>query len=242
MKSWSVGVMVAILMLVMSDATWGTPQYFPGTGHYYDVIADLTGLSWSEARADAEGQIWQGVHGYLACITSAEENQFVFNLSLNSGTWYPSSIWYVGPWLGGFQAAGSDEPDGGWTWVSGEPWNYSNWLSGQPDNNGYQGQNENSLVFWGREEITPTWNDYTESPPDLPGGGQVHGYVVEFDVPTTIGACCFMHICVLLTQPDCTDNGGTFLGEGTTCEANPCEGQTPTRETTWGSVKSAFRR
>jgi hypothetical protein len=239
MESRKFGITLALLASAVSHAAWATPQYFPGTGHCYEVIADPTGPSWTEARADAEARIWQGVHGYLACINSAEENQFVFALSLGSGVWYTSTVWEIGPWLGGFQLPASPEPAGGWSWISSEPWDYSNWFAGQPDNNGYMGQNENSLVLWGHAGTpAPTWNDYTNSPPS---SGRVYGYVVEYDT-AAIGACCFVHICVLLTEPDCTGSSGIYLGTGTTCDGNPCEGLTPACEMTWGAIKSSFAR
>jgi hypothetical protein len=40
-------------------------------------------------------------------------------------------------WLGGFQPAGSPEPEGNWQWVTREPFSYSNWNRvGIPPNNG----------------------------------------------------------------------------------------------------------
>ncbi|MGD6729960.1 MAG: hypothetical protein ACPKMZ_02715 [Pleomorphochaeta sp.] len=33
----------------------------------------------------------------------------------------------IGPSLGGYQTKGSIEPDGDWSWLSGEKWEYSNW-------------------------------------------------------------------------------------------------------------------
>ena len=88
MSRWYVLAFAAISMLAMGGTAWATPQYFPGTGHYYDVILRPDGLTWTQARAAAEGQVWQGRHGYLATITSAEESQFVFDLSPDSGPWY----------------------------------------------------------------------------------------------------------------------------------------------------------
>jgi hypothetical protein len=185
MKGRKTGVMFAILMLIAANASWATPQYFPGTGHYYDVIADFTGLSWSEARGGAEGQVWQGVHGYLACITSEEENLFVFDLTLAAGVWYTSSIWEIGPWLGGYQLPGSEEPDQGWVWITGETWVYSNWFQGGPNNDGWMGANENCLDYWGYAgQPAPTWNDYTDDRPV----GPVYGYVIEYDVSTPVQA------------------------------------------------------
>ena len=55
--------------------------------------------------------------GYLATITSAEENAFVFALIRdNPALWAhrPSGNSF-GPWIGGYQPAGSSEPADGWT-------------------------------------------------------------------------------------------------------------------------------
>jgi len=40
------------------------------------------------------------------------------------------------------------------------------------------------------------------------------------------GACCVAGECTLEWEDDCTTLGGTFLGEGTVCEPNPCDPQT----------------
>jgi hypothetical protein len=58
--------------------------------------------------------MWQGQHGNLACITSEAEDLFAYNLTLGTGIWYTSTVWEIGPWLGGYQLPGSEEPDGGW--------------------------------------------------------------------------------------------------------------------------------
>lgn len=180
MKSWKMAVALAVLAILVGQVARATPQYFPGTGHYYDVVTDSSLPDWSEARTLAEQRSWQGMSGYLACITSAEENEFIFQLTLATSTWHTATVWEIGPWLGGYQLPGSGEPAEGWVWLSGEPWSYSAWFSGQPNNNGWMGQNEMALCYWGSAGIpAATWNDYTDSPPDL-SGGRVYGYVVEF--------------------------------------------------------------
>ena len=180
MKNREFAVVVAVLATLVGHPACATPQFFPGTGHYYDVVTDWSGPDWSTARALAEQQSWEGMPGYLACITSAAENEFIFQLTLATPTWHTATVWEIGPWLGGYQLEGSDEPDEGWAWVSGEPWSYAPWFSGQPDNNGWMGQNEMALCYWGYAgSPAATWNDYTNSPPDV-SGGRVYGYVVEF--------------------------------------------------------------
>ena len=135
-----------------------------GNGHCYKAVAVTNGITWTQAEklARAEG-------GYLACITSKEENAFVFKL-IDSPKFFPSQ-W--GPAIGGFQLDRSTEPNGGWLWVSGEPWNYSNWNSINPsDTDGV----EDRLHFC-RLSGTPaaTWND-------LPRNAMnTGGYVIERD-------------------------------------------------------------
>ncbi len=36
------------------------------------------------------------------------------------------------------------------------------------------------------------------------------------------GACCIDGMCSITTEEDCTGMGGTYLGNGTTCDPNPC--------------------
>jgi hypothetical protein len=104
---------LAILSLPSLQAD---PEFFPSTGHYYEVISVRPQqITWEEAQAAATAR-----GGYLATISSAVENSFVFNLVNNSIYWRNGGTNSFGPWIGGYQPAGSSEPDGGWTWVNGE--------------------------------------------------------------------------------------------------------------------------
>jgi hypothetical protein len=89
-----------------------------------------TALFWNQAKSDAESKMYRGVHGYLASINSQAENTFI------TSTFAPEAA--LGPmvfvWVGGYQSPGSAEPAGGWSWISGEPWIYSNWSPREPDN------------------------------------------------------------------------------------------------------------
>ena len=130
------------------EYTDGTP-----TGRYKAVLVP-EGITWEEANKAA-----QAMGGHLATITSAAENDYVYSLVANDDRfWYKygTDLIGLGPWLGGYQPPGSPEPSGGWRWVTGEPFTYSNWASGQPDN--YRG--EDYLHYWGAG--TPKgskWND-----------------------------------------------------------------------------------
>ena len=137
-----------------------------GNGHSYLAVPGFNGLTWNVANTLAQAQ-----GGYLATITSPEENAFVFGL-VNSPQFF-TSFNGSGPALGGFQPFGSPEPDGGWSWVTGESWSYTNWLPGSPD--GYE--SENRLHFFsgtlGSPTPAATWNDLYED------DSNIGGYVVE---------------------------------------------------------------
>jgi hypothetical protein len=148
-----------------------------GNGHSYEPVLAPAGITWFAAHdaAVADG-------GYLATITSAAENDFVYNLISSSSYWCQPTIPQdvFGPWLGGYQdhsAPNFSEPAGGWTWGTGEPWGYNNWWPGMPDNNdGWFGGPEDYLHFFSRSgSPQPTWNDLN------PTLHPIRGYVVEFN-------------------------------------------------------------
>jgi len=175
MRKESVFVFVFALITCLANISkaamveWSTDD--GGNGHFYEVILVSEGIYWEIANNAA---VTAG--GYLATITSAEENAFVHNLVVSNPDFW-NNYEFSGPWLGGFQPEGSMEPAGGWQWVTGEPFIYTNWTIGEPDNG--TGGTENRLQFWdGRTPLpyAPTWNDrnpgYADTPPC--------SYVVEF--------------------------------------------------------------
>jgi len=123
-------------------------------GHCYEAVL-APGLSWYDAKAACEAR-----GGHLATIGSEQENAFVFNLvSHINAFWYLDSYYNgLGPWLGGYQPTGSQEPDGGWQWVTGEPFVYTNWETGQPDNANPLGQDA-LRFFKGGGLIGDHWDD-----------------------------------------------------------------------------------
>ena len=143
-----------------------------GNGHYYEAVLVPGGITWDNANNEANN-----TGGHLATISSEDENQFVYDL-FNGDSRY----WYLdgagnseGPWLGAYQPSGSDEPAGGWTWVTGEPFIYTNWASREPDNN--QGRESRLNFFnWGSSP-SPMWND-------IPDSFAAFGYIIEWDQST----------------------------------------------------------
>jgi hypothetical protein len=56
-----------------------------------------------------------------------------------------------------------------------------------------------------------------------------------------IGACCFStDVCLQGTEADCETAGGRYVGDGVSCDPDPC-GSTPVENTTWSRVKVLFR-
>jgi len=140
-----------------------------GNGHWYKAVVLPKDVTWSEADRLARLEA-----GYLATITSAAENSFVFSL-INAPQFFANEHG-AGPALGGLQQERASEPDGGWSWVSGEPWAYSGWLPGEPNNGRSRTGNEDRVHYYSGISRTPaaTWNDVNRSDPK-----QVYSYVVE---------------------------------------------------------------
>ena len=85
--------------------------------------------------------------------------------------------WDQGPWLGGLQPPGSPEPGGGWRWVTGEAFSYSNWHPLQPNNDPSENQDRIHMARPGYPIRGATWND-------LDGTRLLVSYVVEAPGPS----------------------------------------------------------
>jgi hypothetical protein len=125
-------------------------------------------MTWSGASNLAERSL-----GYLATIGSEAENLLVFGLIDDPVFWIPAGNAQAGPWIGGLQPPGSEEPAGGWKWVTGEPFTYTAWREGEPNDAGGEDRvNYMGAAVGGRG---PFWND-------AGGGAALPGLVVEWDV------------------------------------------------------------
>jgi len=180
----SIGVCGATLVQWSSDDG--------GNDHWYEVVEaddpndpnDPNYISWSAAAVDAEER-----GGYLATLTSPEEENFVNNalgIYTNNDYWFKDGAdnWQ-GPWLGGYQVTDDDStPASDWKWVTGEAWSsYINWANGEPNDAGpepppnfLENGHEQYLQFFWQEgaPIEPKWNDIVHNSP-------VHAYIVEYN-------------------------------------------------------------
>ena len=104
-----------------------------GNGHWYRF--DSPHVNWDVQRRAATA-----AGGYLACIAAGVENSFVRNLIPIGDVAY----------LGAIRTAS------GWSWVSGEPWTYTNWNAGEPN-----GSTVGEVVWLERD--SGGWNDHTQT-------------------------------------------------------------------------------
>jgi hypothetical protein len=128
----------------------------PISNKRYEVV-DKEKMTWASAKAEAESR-----GGYLAVITSAQEQETIENMVMMSGTKY-------GYWLGGFRDRG------GWKWVNNEPMKYKNWAPGEPNNEfGLQDRMYLVRIHWDSRRKTGQWYDKDPNSLDL-------GYIIEWD-------------------------------------------------------------
>jgi len=167
-----IGAILSAIALNAQAQVLNWPVTSGGNGHYYEAVAAPGGITWSNANYVATTR-----GGYLATLTSSAENAFAFaSVEKDTAYWYrePQSGNWFGPWLGGVQPDGSSEPEGGWKWVTGEPFSYRNWSPYQPNNSG---GNENRLQMGGGlTSPVGTWNDVNEANSTF-----APSFIIEYD-------------------------------------------------------------
>ncbi len=160
-------------------------DYLPETEHFYRYIRHR-GISWTEAKKEAEEMNYYGLHGYLVTILSRIENDFVWTKVKGVG------------WIG----ASDEEVEGDWKWMTGPDagtlfWRgtynggsrvdgrFSFWSNGEPNNsypnlNGGLGE-DYAHINQNPSQPSKSWNDLRNE-----GDGSSseyyypQGYIVEF--------------------------------------------------------------
>jgi hypothetical protein len=155
-----------------SPLQWKSTQ--GGNDHYYEFIL-APNIFWTDAKSAAQALTFAGVHGYLATVTSAPESAFMAaNFPEEAGP-------FQNGWLGGYQDMGAPdyvEPAGGWRWVSGEAWAYTNWFTSGP----VEPDNLNGNQHFMRSNVGFQWDDF-QNDPSNPSIQFVSGYFVEYPTP-----------------------------------------------------------
>ena len=90
--------------------------------------------------------------------------------------------------------------------------------------------------------VYSVWSEYTFG---ITVGTSGYGSIVlpnsGHDGAVVLGACCFESAaCVLLPQAACEQQGGVYIGDGTDCDPDPCQG-VPAETTNWGRIKANYR-
>jgi tRNA A-37 threonylcarbamoyl transferase component Bud32 len=97
-------------------------RVFAVNGHRYQLMPGQ--FSWKEASNNAKS-----LGGYLATLTSAEENDWVWKtFSAHLPSMAVRNVSTRGWWLGGAQ----EDEGKPWTWVTGEAFEFARWGDGQP--------------------------------------------------------------------------------------------------------------
>jgi hypothetical protein len=155
MKRWLMLIAISLLIVTGNSFPQTSPAYFAETGHWYQVVSSGS-MTWTQARDAATA-----LGGYLACISSQEENDFILGLAPPQ----PAT------WIGGTDQA----TEGDWQWISGESWSFSHWGSGEPNSGGGMVE-EDYLEMWTSDNhasLDPgDWNDDGVSQPS---------FIVEFN-------------------------------------------------------------
>lgn len=162
----------------------GSAIAFSDNGHFYEYVADLS--NWSTAKTAAEARTFYGLQGYLATITSANENEFI-RQKVAADAWIGCSDDYtfINAATGSSTYANQGASEGHWYWVTGPSGEkgtefssgninpvsvsgrYMNWTAGEPNNIGTEHYGE---IYC--SNATGKWNDL--------GGSANFGYVVEY--------------------------------------------------------------
>jgi hypothetical protein len=179
----------------------GSGLYYDANQHFYEYVS-ASGISWNTAKTAAENRSLYGRTGYLATLTSGEENAFVAEKVEGLGWIGAKDIHYVD--------TSSDDSLGDWRWVTGPEGTsdsgigtkfftgyvgytpaaigYVNWWNGEPNNGGIDNTEYVAHIFGPLDTMpewatSPTikakpgeWNDF----PENPGSVVVKGYVVEY--------------------------------------------------------------
>ncbi len=153
--------------MARSCFTTGAQTLWPVNGHYYQRVRPTSSVTWSTALSQAASMSHLGRPGYLATITSAEENAFV--ATLGSG------------WI-----AGSDQDsEGTWRWMAGpergQVISPTFWASGEPDSF----CSCEDYLFMQHSRWSGEWHNSTSS-----------AYIVEYECPinpSATGHCSRKH-------------------------------------------------
>jgi hypothetical protein len=146
----------------------GDKLYNPNTKHWYEYTPYT--YSWLNSKASAANRTYFGKVGYLATVTSQEENNFIGKFLASGDSWLGGSDNFeeINKAIGRSIYANKEASEGKYYWVTGPesgtqfsegdnsnltklPMQYSNWRGGEPNGQG----SESYLHYY----TDGTWND-----------------------------------------------------------------------------------
>lgn len=224
----------------------GDKYYNPLTGHWYEFVP--TAKSWTDAKALAESRTYFGKLGYLATVTSAAENNYIWKIMTNDA-WIGGSDDYqqINLALGrnaftaqgsSYNASSTTESEGKFYWVTGPEKGtlysngnsspvtatgmYANWATGEPNNS----PSEHYTQFYSANN--GYWND-------LGNSYQLLGSLVEYGGLANDDESNVLNFTKELKITGSTT--GSISGGG----VNVCSGTNSTTLTLVGSTGSILR-
>jgi len=79
-------------------------------------------------------------------------------------------------------------------------------------------------------------------PEHSPCGQLIGALGLGCGAPPVTGACCLPStVCIIVDRSECTAQSGTYLGDGTDCEPNPCV-PVAVERSSWGRIKARYVR
>jgi hypothetical protein len=131
-----------------------------------EIVNDVLSLpkyaEKQEFEEESTGEIYKG---YLATITSPEENSWIIENILSTISTSDTCLW-----LGGYQLEGYDNPSEGWRWITGETWSWTNWNKGEPNDDSDYNERYLEMYAW-----NGNWND------ECIGGWWTNYILVEYE-------------------------------------------------------------
>lgn len=173
-----VGLLVFQISSIAAGPDTGMPRegapavIWPVNQHVYQRL-DAPSLSWALARHVAAGMTLNGVKGHLVTINTLEENQFLTeHPSLGNGA---ANLLHQ-YWIGAYWTRESTDLEGGWRWVTGEPFDFAHWQS--TTTNSPPDSDSRGYIGTGLTSTGQPWSFCGGTP-----GWFMRGYIIEYGSP-----------------------------------------------------------
>lgn len=200
----------------------GTAIAFSGNGHFYEFVSGS--FSWSAAKTAAASRSFYSMQGYLATVTSQEENDFI-QQKLGADGWIGASDDYshINAATGATTYASQAAAEGKWYWVTGPSGEkgtqfsnanftpvsvsgrYMNWNTNEPNNSSTEHYAE---IY--TSGASGKWNDL--------GSSATLGYVVEYGglaSDPAVNLTCSRNIIMIATSLQTTSTSNPYLSKET---------------------------